>query len=203
MGNRMKDHHMVDPRRASQVARFHTWPCVRRQLIDAHSYQVLRVLLAIWPGAPRRLLLHCVTHDLGEMATGDLPFPVKRDNPDLKSTTSRLEKSYHLSMCNPWGLPPPVELTGEETTAFKLAEFIEMMEYGLEELNMGNRYAQLVVSRCRSAIEKMLVDLMQSIGRNDEPDPQFDEWATNLIERVRYYVERRTKVEQEIHDATA
>ncbi len=76
----MREEHKSDPRQAGLVRRYHTWAVTRDQTVAEHSWQVARVLLAIWPDVPRHLIIHCLTHDLGERAGGDLPYPVKRDS---------------------------------------------------------------------------------------------------------------------------
>lgn len=145
-----------DPRRALQVTRYHTWPRLREQSVGEHSMQVMRILLAIWPDCSRELLMHCLVHDIGETVSGDPPYPVKRDNPVLKAECDRIERSAHLSMCIPWGLPAPQALTEVERAVFKLAEFIEMWEWGLHEIRLGNDYAVLVRDRCREAMDRIL-----------------------------------------------
>lgn len=141
-----------DPRMAGCVKRWHTWPHVREQTVADHTWQVTRVLLAIWPLAPRELLVYAMVHDVGEIGTGDMPFPIKRDNPVLKKEADRIEQSTHLSMCVPWGLPSqqPIHLMWKDV--FKLAEFIEMWEDGHHEAMLGNRFAEPVIRRCQDEI---------------------------------------------------
>jgi 5'-deoxynucleotidase YfbR-like HD superfamily hydrolase len=148
-----------DPRMAGCLLRFHTWPHIRAQTIGEHSWQVARVLLAIWPDAPRHLLVHCMTHDIGEGGPGDIPYPFKAENPTLKREMDRLEEETHLRMVLPWSLPAPVHLVPSEKAIFKLAEFIEMWEWGLQELMMGNQFARLVAQRCAEASEQRIADL--------------------------------------------
>jgi len=150
-----------DPRWAGQVTRYHTWPRIREQSVGEHSWQVMRILLAIWPDAPRHMLLHCLTHDVGEMVSGDPPYPVKKNNPVLKEEMDRIERDAHLSMCIPWSFPPPSSLTENEYKIFKLCEFIEMWEWAIFEMDLGNSHAELVKDRCRKAMEKIWVDSLE------------------------------------------
>jgi 5'-deoxynucleotidase YfbR-like HD superfamily hydrolase len=120
---------------------------VQEQTNEQHQYHVYRILRAIWPEAPTYLLDHAMFHDLGEVVAGDPPYPSKRNNPDYKAAHERIETAAWLSMCLPWGLPPPRELSPEEVGAFKLAEWIEWMEKSIQEIKMGNQYFNLVYDR--------------------------------------------------------
>lgn len=141
-----------DPRLAAQTSRYHTWPRHRDQSVAEHTWQVMRILLAIWPECPRHILLHALTHDVGEGATGDVPYPNKANNDALKKAMDKAERAAHLAMCLPWSLPPPQELKEYEHRVFKTAEFIEMWEWALFEQAMGNAYAHTVEERCWTAL---------------------------------------------------
>jgi 5'-deoxynucleotidase YfbR-like HD superfamily hydrolase len=141
---------------ALELTRYHTCLRIREQSVGEHSMQVLRVLLAIYPQAPRHMLVHCLVHDIGELASGDPPYPAKRRNADLKKACERIERDAHLSMCLPWGLPGPQTLTVEEYEIFKLAEFIEMLEWSIDEINLGNQGGHAVLQRCLEAIDAYL-----------------------------------------------
>lgn len=152
----------TDPRRALEVRRWHTWPHLKPQSVGEHSAQVLRILLAIWPDAPRHLMIHCVVHDIGEGTSGDPPYPIKAQNPLLKTECDRIERQAHLAMCLPWALPPPQVLSPAEKLVFKLAEFQDMFEWSLNEIALGNVYANLVADRC-------YVQVLAHIANKDLP----------------------------------
>jgi 5'-deoxynucleotidase YfbR-like HD superfamily hydrolase len=145
----------LDPRRAGQVTRYHTWPRLREQSVAEHSWQVARILLVLLPDVRREVLVHAMVHDVGEVVTGDAPYPIKASSPTLKSVMDQLERDAHLAMSTGWRLPPPQALTTEEHNLFKLAEYVEMWEWGLGELELGNSGAALVASRCFAKIEEM------------------------------------------------
>jgi hypothetical protein len=141
----------------------------------------MRILLAIWPRAPRRVLTHCALHDVGEMVSGDPPYPIKALNPDMKQAHDRVEREAHLLMSKDWMLPEPPTLIDPEQIIFKLAEFIEMWEWGLHELSMGNRLACPVIDRCLDGITRH-VDTLRS-----RPE------CREIVERAADYVDRRVK----------
>lgn len=153
-----------DPRHAGQVLRFHTWPVHRQQTVGEHSWQIARIMVTIWPECPRMLLLHAVTHDVGEMA-GDVPYPFKRNNPNLKREMTLSEAGVHRSMTARWNLPRPQEMPEVYHQFFKMCEYIEMWEYGLMEQNMGNRYGTIVATRMQLAACTLIGKMPEDIQR--------------------------------------
>lgn len=173
----------VDPRTAGRVSRYHTWPHVREQSVGEHTWQVMRILLAIWPEAPRELLVETIFHDAGERVSGDAPYPIKAQNPTLKSEMDRIERAGRLEM-TAWGAVAPLPISEQERAVLKLAEFIEMMEWGLDELALGNQSARLVVLRCQDAAKEIL---------------NGDLLGQKIKERAVAYINRRIKHERKYH----
>lgn len=132
----------LDPRRAYQVKRYHTWPTTRAQTIGEHSAQVWRILRAIWPDTPSKVLEYALIHDIGEGPTGDLPSTSKTG--EIEELKDEQERDAHLQMCTPWSLPPPIRLDEIEKTIFKLAENIEVWEFGLDEMMVGSHNGKLI-----------------------------------------------------------
>jgi 5'-deoxynucleotidase YfbR-like HD superfamily hydrolase len=168
-----------DPRHGLQVRRYHTWRTIQTQSVGEHSAQIMRIMLTVWPDVPRHLLVHAVLHDVGEMA-GDLPYPVKRNDPELKSRMSLAELRVHRMMTEKFMLPPPVQLSEQEERFFKFCEYLEMWEHCLQERNLGNKYATVMHVR-------MLMAASTLMGRL-APDVQV---------RARRYVELREEQESE------
>lgn len=154
----------TDPRLAGEVSRYHTWPHLRQQSVAEHSWQVMRIMLAIYPMVPRVLLIHCMAHDAGEIGTGDIPYPIKKENPDLKEIMDELETETISAMALKWNFPSEVALSPEEKLIFKLAEFIEMWEWALKEQLLGNEFAEVVGSRCLTEAYSLCDKLSQDIA---------------------------------------
>lgn len=173
----------LDPRRAGQVTRYHTWPRLREQSVGEHSWQVQRILLAVWPDAPRHLILHCMTHDVGESVSGDPPYPIKALNVDLKKACDRIEREAHLMMTVDWYLPSATLLSDFESHVFKICEFVEMWEWGLFEQSLGNQNAELVVMRCLEGVNTRIETLVSEYERM--PTLDF------ILSRVNKYMEKR------------
>lgn len=178
----------TDPRVAGEIARYHTWPVTKKQSVGEHSWQVLRIILSVWPAVPRRLLVHAVLHDVGEMA-GDLPFPVKKNDPVLKQRMDAAESAAHEQMSAIWNLPRAVVLSDYERQVFKLCENLEMWEFSLQQQNLGNRYAAVMALRMLTAASILLNELDPPSG--DYPD---------LRPAVRRYVEHRKRQERGEHN---
>jgi len=112
--------------------------------------------MAIAPRYCYVLLPHAIIHDIGELVVGDIPYPVKAQNKELSNIFGELENKALVEICDNWMLPKFSPLTDTEKWVFKLAEFIEMWEWGGEEENLGNSYARKVSKACSDAINKML-----------------------------------------------
>jgi 5'-deoxynucleotidase YfbR-like HD superfamily hydrolase len=141
-----------DPRLAGGVKRWHIWPVVQQQTVAEHSWNVSRILLAIYPECPTALLLEALFHDCGEIATGDPPSTLKQRHPTLRDVYSKMEYEARLGMVIPWGLPIPHQLLPEERWVLKLADLIEMFEYASLERRRGNQFMMDIVTRLRAWI---------------------------------------------------
>lgn len=172
----------VDPRVALQITRYHTWPRVRDQNNGEHSAQIMRIMITVWPEVPRRLLVHAVLHDIGEM-TGDVQYPYKKNTPGLKAAMDVAEAGVREKMVEQHGIPRDVVLSDFEENFFKVCEYLEMWEWSLQEMNLGNRYGQVVAMRCLLAASERL----ESIGARDS-------WP-DLRPAVKRYVDNRTAKE--------
>lgn len=171
-----------DPRVAGQVRRWHTQTVVQSQTLAEHQWNTARVLLAIWPAATREVLLFALFHDLGEQVTGDLPYPVKANNPALKSATAGLESSWYRGMIIPWNLPPLPAISYNEAWTLKMAEMLECWEFLLQETVMGNRLALPYLDKVAEWLQHQ-IDEMQMDGQQG--------WAADVCEQVKYYMARR------------
>lgn len=137
---------------AGQVKRYHTWVTIQTQSNAEHSWQVARVYEALFGPPPAHVEQWIRWHDAGEIRTGDLPFPIKSQHPDLKAVFDSLERQAVTDL----GVELS-ELTQEERDRVKLCDLLEMWEFGTVEVAMGNRMGNPVVDRTRDAIQAILV----------------------------------------------
>lgn len=144
-----------DPRNSGRVTRWHTVPCLQNENVGEHSWQVARIVLAIWPFCPRELLVHTIIHDCGELRVGDMPSlakaALKRKSVDFES----MESEVYVSMCVPWCLPGMVILPPLQKAIFEFVEVVDGWEFALQEVEMGNRLmAPIAYERIQSLIER-------------------------------------------------
>jgi len=178
-----------DPRVAGEIRRYHTWSVVNHQTVGCHTWQIMRILLTVWPRCPRRLLIYAVIHDMTEMG-GDIPYPFKAMFPDLKSIMLHVDNHVIREQMK-FGRPETVILSPYETLVFKLCEWIEMWEYGLHEMNMGNRYAAKIAERMYREIWNGLCRL-ESVEMTTTQDAQ---QHPGIGVAIREYVKKRAEIE--------
>lgn len=130
---------MGSARMGGAVLRYHTWPMITRQTVADHTWHVMRVYVQLF-GTPRpEVWEYMLWHDVAELKTGDLPFPVKARNPALRAAIVSIEDQALTDM----GIKIP-EITPEERNLVKIADFLEMCELGGVECIMGNMLAEPV-----------------------------------------------------------
>jgi hypothetical protein len=146
------DNVRIDTRLAGQLTRYHTWPKIHNQSIGEHSWQILRIYSSVVDAIDPGFVLYTVFHDIGEHTTGDMPYPIKRDNPDLQSIMTRLEIGSMLRQMAYWGSIPTHEINSDNMRLFKQIELMEMAEWGMDEVCLGNSHGYTVADRCLRAL---------------------------------------------------
>jgi 5'-deoxynucleotidase YfbR-like HD superfamily hydrolase len=149
----------LDPRRAGDVVRYHIERTIQTQTVASHSWNAARILLAIWPDAPRTLLVEVLMHDVGEGVVGDVPSPSKRAHPDLREVLDKAEDGARLSMALPWAVTPRQRLSDIDEAALSAVDLLEAWEHCLVEVNYGNRHAEIMVTRCEVSLPERLAAL--------------------------------------------
>jgi 5'-deoxynucleotidase len=125
-------------RDAGAVKRSHTCRTLLERNVAEHSHGVAMLVLLLYAEEgilPRpEVLAAALTHDLSELATGDMPAPVKRENPALRQAlhdiSHRWEEKHGI-----W-----YTLTAEEQHLLLWCDRMDFALYSLEEVTMGNRY---------------------------------------------------------------
>lgn len=155
-------------RMAGQVRRYHTWPTLRQQTNAEHTWQVLRIYMEMFGPPSPAVTVTIMTHDMGEIATGDLPFPVKRNNPEIAQATQRIEEQAvaammtsqmaQVSMACVRG-DPAVVTDVTLRSMIKICDLTEMLEFGMDERIMGNRYAEPIVHDVGAALDTLVETL--------------------------------------------
>jgi hypothetical protein len=127
-------------RDAGAILRSHTCRALHHRNVAEHGHGVAMLALTLAQcseGAPlprAEVLAAALVHDLSEIATGDVPAPVKRNNPDLREVLNRIstdwERHYDLRF----------DLTRAEQDLLLWCDRVDFALYALEEVTMGNRF---------------------------------------------------------------
>lgn len=170
---------------AGRVKRWHSWPTTQTQTVGEHSWQVACIYSAIFGEIPSAVERAIRLHDVGELGTGDIPFPVKAENLDLKDIIDRLEQRQ-MDKLKLAQLPTLHEITW---LRIKICDLIEMMQFSMVERLMGNMYAIPVILRSRAAVKKLARHLAKAdhfavLEHIERADARHDE--------VLYQMNRRT-----------
>lgn len=142
----------IDTRLSGQVRRYHTWPIIGEQTISEHCWQILRIYLSVTETIDPHMVMHIAFHDIGETYSGDPPYPLKSQNPELKTRLDYIEKSSMLLQLQYWGAFRQVMLSEEDLKFFKQIELVEMAELGMDQLCLGNSHGFPIANRCLRSV---------------------------------------------------
>jgi len=145
---------LKNARLAGSVVRYHTFPMIHRETIGEHSWNVMRIYWQIWGPLPPELSTYFIWHDAGELVCGDLPFPIKANNPKLKAEMDVLEEEAVEGMNGiSNSLQPILKIRA------KACDLIDMWSLGCTELCMGNKVAQPIIDDTFKALEKLSLSM--------------------------------------------
>lgn len=132
--------HMVEALAAGRTKRYHTRAMHDYQTVAAHSWGVAMLVLAITDTPSIDLLKAALVHDLGEAKTGDVPATAKWDSGELAYLLDQMEKYELLRM------HLHVNLTVHDRRLLKFADILELMNHVTDEMLMGNRHAESMLT---------------------------------------------------------
>lgn len=143
-----------------ETKRFHTWPMLREQRVDAHSFHVAMLCALIaqdadpaeGEGLTVPLLMAALVHDLPEHKTGDLPAPAKR-NPDVVSRDAWNEMEEQS--LRKVGLDWEHALGPKQRRWLKMADAMQGALHCIRERQMGNKLIATVFTNFRSYIREL------------------------------------------------
>lgn len=149
-----RDMVLQSSRLAGDVRRYHTWSVLRPQTNADHTWNCLRIYLQTFKYISPHVTEYIVFHDCGELRTGDLPFPVKMNNPELKRIIDEEEQKCLAGM----GVTLPV-LALAEKLRVRYCDLMDMHEYGLLEMRLGNQFAKPIVEDTRKALDALYTQM--------------------------------------------
>lgn len=138
---------------AGYVQRYHTWPTITKQTVAHHQWRVTTLLVEVFGPVRFEVIYYALWHDGGELFAGDTPFQVKVLIPNMREAT-RAAEDHGLSLI---GIKLP-ELSGLELAQIKIADLLEMHEYGRMEMNLGNSFAEPVMHDTLNLARKVAAD---------------------------------------------
>lgn len=119
-------------REASRVERSHTTPHHGSYTVGQHSFDMLTLLIALYPDCRKELMLAVMFHDLPERWTGDIPHPAKQSDGEFGKRLAKIEARVAKS------LGMDVSLDENERFWLKGLDVVEYMLWCKDQLAMGN-----------------------------------------------------------------
>jgi len=134
-------------RDGASVKRMHTVKTIGEHTVGEHSFGVaLLVLIITEGGASSNLIKAALLHDLAEQHTGDLPAPVKWNNPVFHSELTEIERIFEER----FGLH--VNISEGDRVVLKWADLLDLTYYCLDQYEMGNCKVVGVLQKAMEAL---------------------------------------------------
>ena len=134
---------MLVLRAASHVKRWHTVTTLRQQDLASHSHGVAMLVWQVNPYASYNSIMAALTHDLPELATGDIPAHVKWADGDISQVLNQIEQRW----LNAHGIKHHNNLSDTDRDVLKFCDSFELMLWCLEELRLGNQTIIPIIKR--------------------------------------------------------
>ena len=110
-----------DTLESGRVTRYHAAPTVAPQGMAHHQWNVAMFVLFVTDHrCTQSLLTEALCHDTGEYVTGDIPFTLKRDYPELKVVLHKMELDARQGM-----LGYKCDLTTWEAAVLKVCDTLD------------------------------------------------------------------------------
>lgn len=152
-------------RHASMIDRYHTYPTLQKQDNASHTYGVLRIYIETFGPPPPEVTVYITYHDSGELATGDVPYDAKRANPDLKELVNGIADEAAFALTK--GVFRRDMITEPQHAMVKFCDNLEMAEFGIEEMKLGNMYyGSKIVQKILNAMQSLPILAMSSAARS-------------------------------------
>lgn len=165
-------------RHAGDIKRYHVWPTIQQQSVAHHTWNVLRIYIELFGPPSPEITTYIVYHDVGELATGDIPFDAKRANPKLKKVVSEIDDEAAKLLSSGWY--DSEDLTEKQQDMVKFCDLLEMMEFAIEEIRLGDVfYGQQIADK--------IGQVLREIGEKYEwfREEKIMEHVVKLIKRAR------------------
>jgi hypothetical protein len=133
---------------AGSVIRYHTWPTLTKQTVADHTFHFMVIYHFIFAGITDfdwddATVAYILKHDMGEQRVGDLPYPSKKNDPILAARIEMAETTALLG----YDWPVSDEILPWQKVACKICDLLEMADFALHEMALGNKYAEPIYQR--------------------------------------------------------
>jgi len=141
-------------REAGIVKRFHAVRTIKEETVAEHSFNVVNLILVLTDGkASRNLILAALTHDMGEIAVGDIPSQIKKALPVQVSIEIDRRECEAVERIHP-NLHANIDET--ELHLLHLADNLDGLLKCTDELKMGNHHIIPVGERYIGYIQNLI-----------------------------------------------
>lgn len=127
-------------RECSRVERSHTTPHHGSYTVGQHSFDMLTLLIALYPDCRKELMLAVMFHDFAERWTGDIPSPAKASDGEFGKKLAQIE----LKVTRTLGLQ--IKLEEMERFWLKGLDVVEYLLWAKEQLALGNQNVQTSIA---------------------------------------------------------
>ncbi len=117
---------------SGDVVRFHSHVGIDKQKNSEHQWGCALIVQHINPKCSKELLLAALTHDAAEYKTGDVPFPAKKEFPELGHMLRAIEEEWEVEN----GVR--FDLGSEEKIQLKIADTLEGMWFCIHQVRLGH-----------------------------------------------------------------
>lgn len=131
-----------------------------------HTANAMALLYMLWP--EEDLLPFLLHHDVPEAWVGDIPAPMLRHNPQVRS----IAEEHEQRLLDWLSLEKMSELEDEDIAKLKAADRLEFVMWCMEQLNFGNRY-----------VFESLVEMDELLTKADPPPSPADAFYNQLKSR--------------------
>ena len=161
----------------SRMKNIYRWGLMRNtktENLSEHSFETAYIAHALGVIAkvrlnknvdPEKIAVAALFHDASEIITGDMPTPVKYDNPEIKAAYKKMEAAAEEKLYSML----PEDLKSEMVNSFasndkeiqkfvKAADKISALIKCTEELNMGNKEFAVAKISLLKAIENLQME---------------------------------------------
>ena len=135
--NHLTAQHIIQSRAGGASERCHGIRHLGSYNNAAHSWGVAMLMWHIWPEHFQRLSIYCITHDVPEAWSGDIPAPTMRYLPGLKGSLEHFDSALSRGC----GCPPESDLTGDDYAMLKACDRLEFWLWCREQAALGNMFA--------------------------------------------------------------